>query len=181
MSRSRSQQPARPRSCSLELNGSPSIRCRSCRRARTTIPTPTHFRGAAGHDTPTAPFSRQIWPTPVSVRRAPTHHSRPLTRKGLQDTAGSSLWKEVRPRVLTRNHQRPTKLLGIDNRSTLRCLPPLPLTWMTAAPSSWLCDHPQAMQAQSAENSPRWRRDDGRIDLEDPTSYSSITRLTLKG
>ena len=39
----------------------------------------------------------------------------------------------------------------------------------------------QTMQAQSAENSPRGRRDDGRIDLEDPTSYSSITRLTLKG
>jgi hypothetical protein len=56
------------------------------------------------YDTPTAPFSRQVWPTLVSVRHS-AGTSRPATHsKGRQDTGGSSLWKGVQPLVLTRNH-----------------------------------------------------------------------------
>ena len=118
MSRSRSQQPARPRSCPLELNGSPSIRCRSCRRARTTISTPP-------------PSEEQ----PVTTRRpcrspgrssqpryqsgvAPTLADRPLTRKVAEQPGVPACGQGSSPPGLDKESSSgPTKLLGLDYSS----------------------------------------------------------------
>jgi hypothetical protein len=65
---------------------------------------PTPFRGADGYDTPTAPFSRQVSPTAVSVNRAagtrvPTTHSEGLQNRGKFQPVD----RDPGPLVLTRN------------------------------------------------------------------------------
>ncbi|ETZ40660.1 hypothetical protein L842_5631 [Mycobacterium intracellulare MIN_052511_1280] len=59
MSRSRPQQPARP-PVFVRAQRLPVDEVSIVQAGSNHVPHPNPFRGAAGHDTPTSPFSRQV-------------------------------------------------------------------------------------------------------------------------
>ena len=91
-----------------ELNGSPSIRCRSCRRARTTIPTPP-------------PCEEQ----PVTTRRprrSPGRSSRPRYQSGVPPTLDHrpSLGRSQSSRAFQPVDRGPAPGLDKESSSALR-------------------------------------------------------------